>query len=270
MLIFLGVLWFGWWQHSGDVSYGRLNKIPEAVNPGWWVIIAPITLLVLTRFAIPVSTTFIILVTFAGKALDKMLVKSLLGYGVAFLVAWSMYLIIRKVFSTNTEATEPDKAPGSGWVVLQWLSTGFLWSQWLIQDLANIFVYFPRQISPTALAIASVTMLILYAFLIRKKGGAIQKIVTGKTRTTDIRAATLIDLLFGIILFIFKEISDIPMSTTWVFLGLLAGREIAINGLQKMNASKGEKWRQIGMDLGKATLGVAISVLIALLVAKVN
>jgi hypothetical protein len=31
------------------------------------------------------------------------------------------------------------------WMVLQWISTGFLWSQWLIQDLANIFVYVPRQ-----------------------------------------------------------------------------------------------------------------------------
>lgn len=273
MLIFLGVLWYGWWRYGGDVSYGRLNKIPDTINPGWWVMIAPITLLVLTRFAIPVSTTFIILVTFASKALDKMLVKSLLGYAVAFVVALLLYFLIRKLVVDRSNKAQPPKGDdhvGKQWIVLQWLSTGFLWSQWLIQDLANIFVYFPRQISAPALLIASAVMVVLYGVLIRQKGGNIQKIVTSKTQTTEIKAATLIDLLFGVILFIFKEVSDIPMSTTWVFLGLLAGREIAINGLRKMNESGGEKWRQIGTDLGKAAFGVAISVLIALLVAKLS
>ncbi|MEL6973478.1 MAG: hypothetical protein AAFO02_25200, partial [Bacteroidota bacterium] len=36
------------------------------------------------------------------------------------------------------------------------------------------------------------------------------------------------DFLYALILLFFKEFSNVPMSTTWVFLGLLAGREIAI------------------------------------------
>ena len=46
--------------------------------------------------------------------------------------------------------------------------------------------------------------------------------------TQDTRSATIIDFIYGLILLIFKEWSNMPMSTTWVFLGLLAGREVAL------------------------------------------
>jgi hypothetical protein len=39
----------------------------------------------------------------------------------------------------------------------------------------------------------------------------------------------MINLFFAFILFYFKEASKVPMSTTWVFLGLLAGREIGMS-----------------------------------------
>lgn len=52
--------------------------------------------------------------------------------------------------------------------------------------------------------------------------------VTSKTMTADIRSATVIDLIYGEILLVFKAWSNLPMSTTWVFLGLLAGRELAM------------------------------------------
>ena len=38
----------------------------------------------------------------------------------------------------------------------------------------------------------------------------------------------MVDGVYFIILLVFKEWSKIPMSTTWVFVGLLAGREIAM------------------------------------------
>ena len=37
-------------------------------------------------------------------------------------------------------------------------------------------------------------------------------------------------LLYFIIL---KELNDLPMSTTWVFVGLLCGRELAISTMNK-------------------------------------
>ena len=98
-----------------------------------------------------------------------------------------------------------------------------------------------------------------------------------KTNTADIRSATFIDLMFGVLLLCFKEMNKIPMSTTWVFLGLLAGREYVLrlkfqgktidNGLQE--ESEGTR-ASVGLlsavhvmvlkDLAKALLGLAVSI----------
>ena len=53
-----------------------------------------------------------------------------------------------------------------------------------------------------------------------------------------------------------------PMSTTWVFLGLLAGREVAYR-LSDRESLKGA-WQMIGSDLLKATIGLLVSVVIAI------
>lgn len=46
---------------------------------------------------------------------------------------------------------------------------------------------------------------------------AIQNIIDTKTGVADIRSATIIDFIYATILLVFKEWSNIPMSTTWVF-----------------------------------------------------
>ena len=64
--------------------------------------------------------------------------------------------------------------------------------------------------------------------------------------------------------------SSFPLSTTWVFLGLLAGREFAlrIKELQCKttftNQTNGSVAMVIGSDLGKATVGLMVSLLVAL------
>ena len=58
-------------------------------------------------------------------------------------------------------------------------------------------------------------------------GGPIQAVLRTKTNSSDLRSATLIDLLFGLCLLYKAFISSFPLSTTWVFLGLIGGRELA-------------------------------------------
>ena len=55
-----------------------------------------------------------------------------------------------------------------------------------------------------------------------------------------------------------------PMSTTWVFLGLLAGREIALT-LNLKHRSKKELSQTIYRDAGKAFLGSVVAIGLALL-----
>ena len=266
------VLVYGWVAHSGDVSYGRLEAIPVPDHFSWVYCVPPFVLLLLTRWGVPVSTTFLTLTIFAPKALESMLLKSLLGYATAFVVAIIVYKLVTRSLESRFNRTEGPTSPW--WIVAQWCSTGFLWSQWLIQDLANIYVFLPRDpVSRTPdLAvgwfIVSIAVILgLLAFIFYNHGGSIQKVVLTKTNTTDIRSATFVDLIYGIVLFVFKELSHIPMSTTWVFVGLLAGREIAIAWNEK-HRSRQEVSRLVLSDFAKILAGLVVSVALALLLPK--
>jgi hypothetical protein len=68
--------------------------------------------------------------------------------------------------------------------------------------------------------------------------------------------------MFATILFFFKEMNNIPMSTTWVFLGLIAGREIAFTILDKVRPV-GDTAMIVFKDAGKALMGLGISVVLA-------
>ena len=259
--ILVGVLLYGWIVNSGDPSYGRLAKFPEPTGGlNWLHIGAPLILLLLTRWGIPVSTTFLVLSVFAPGNIESMLSKSLLGYLVAFVVAIVLYTMLRKFMSSFLAPINAERS--KQWVVLQWAATAFLWSQWLVQDLANIFVFLPRELSLNWLLFGTVILVAMQGYTFYQKGGAIQEIVRSKQAVTDIRAATLIDLSYGLILLFFKELSAIPMSTTWVFLGLLAGREIAIT-LHMDSTDRVRARKLILADATKAGLGLVISVALA-------
>ena len=267
------ILVYGWHVNGGDVSYGRLigdaaegfdisnPRYPHPNPMVWWYVLPPAVLLCITRLGIPVSTTFMILTFFAPGNLGPMLIKSVSGYAVAFLAAIIGYLFIAKSIEKHFLDHPLERSPASKrwWTLAQWSATGFLWSQWLIQDFANIYVYLPRKLGLPELVLSLVVLLGLLAYIFYQRGGAIQKIVLSKRNTTDIRSATIIDLLFGLILLFFKEISSIPMSTTWVFIGLLAGREYALTMRIDKKVS-GKIHRMISFDFGKVSLGLVVSV----------
>ncbi|MEM9387951.1 MAG: hypothetical protein AAGA68_23050 [Pseudomonadota bacterium] len=278
--IIVAIMVWGFFTLDGDIAFGRLNTIPyPQTGIQWWHAVPPLFLLALTQLGIPVSTTFMVLTMFAvtgGAAtegvLQSMLTKSALGWLVAFASGALLYALISRTFERWIRRTG-DRPPGVHWAILQWSSTAFLWSQWLMQDLANIFIYLPREtvqladgvqvsFTPTLLLFATGTMLVLHAYVFATRGGEIQKIVLTKTHTTDIRAATLIDFVYGCVLFYFKQLNDIPMSTTWVFLGLLAGRELAIAVLTDLRGRRAAL-KDVGTDVVRAMIGLLVSVALA-------
>lgn len=267
---------YGWYAYGGDVSYARLVgdaakghsiENPKYADPhnipnfGWVYLLPPLVLLVITRLGIPVSTSFLILTFFNPKNLYDMVVKSMSGYLVAFVAAIVLYMFITKSLEKRFAGSELKGKEQKWWTIAQWFSTGFLWTQWLIQDFANIYVYLPRSLDGGSLVISLVILLGLLAYIFYSKGGAIQGIVKAKTNTADIRSATFVDLSYGVVLYFFKELNNIPMSTTWVFLGLLAGREIALRYNLTKEVPK-ETLADLGRDLAKVFLGLAISIIL--------
>lgn len=219
---------YGWYSYNGDVSYGRLAKYAFIENMTWPYLLPPLVLMLLTRTGIPVSTTFMVLTFFKPSGLLDMTLKSLLGYALAFVLAILIWQVITRLLEKRFIYNETTPSEKRVWTTLQWVSTGFLWGQWLIQDFANIYVYLPRTLTGNEIVISLALLLLMLGYIFYSQGGKIQRIVKAKTNTVDIRSATIIDFLYALVLLFFKEYSNVPMSTTWVFIGLLAGREIAI------------------------------------------
>ncbi len=258
MILALG---WGWYAYDGDISYGRLNRIPYQ-EIQWYHAVAPAILLLLTRIGIPVSTTFLVLSAFASTVvLEKMLLKSVVGYGLAAMVAYIAWIMVSKFI--NEKFDEVDEKWIAFWRNSVWISSGWLWWVWLSHDVANIAVYLPRQLDITLLLIVMgyFTALLFYIFYIQ--GGPIQKVVLEKTGTRYARSATIINIIYAGVLFYFKELNDLPMSTTWVFVGLLCGRELAIASMNK-EYKFGYVFPLIGKDFLKMIFGLSVSVGIVL------
>jgi len=104
-------------------------------------------------------------------------------------------------------------------------------------------------------------------FTLRSGGGKIQEVVLSKSGTRFARSATIVDLVYAITLLTFKEWNSVPMSTTWVFVGLLCGRELAVHSLYNGDSSSIKVvWPIIAKDFIKILVGLAVSVVLVLLV----
>ena len=260
--VLLFAIWYGWYTYGGDISYGRLNKIPfQEVQ--WYHALAPAVLLALTRVGVPVSTSFLVLSAFASTfVLEKMLMKSMMGYAVAAVAAYVIWIVVSRLLDEAKPVKDNHKVM---WRVAQWVTTGFLWWTWLSHDMANIAVFLPRELDIPLMIMISIVFVGGLAIMLRSGGGKIQQIVLEKHNTRYVRSATIIDLVYFVILYFFKELNDIPMSTTWVFVGLLCGRELAIasfTGKQKFKTV----FPLIGRDFFKMMIGLGASLGIVLLI----
>jgi hypothetical protein len=256
---------YGWWSSgTGDISYGRLTRIPY-VPIEWYHVVAPGILLLLTRMGIPVSTTFLVLSAFASTVvIEDMLIKSVVGYGVAAVVAYVSWICISNWINEKfDEITIKWKI--SFWRNAVWASSGYLWATWLMHDVANIAVYLPRQVDISLLLIVFVYFSILLFYIFYIRGGPIQNVIISKPGPRFARSATIINTIYAVILYYFKELNDLPMSTTWVFVGLLTGRELAISTMNKDYKFK-YIFPLIGKDFIKMVFGLSVSIAIVLII----
>ena len=283
-----------------DISYGRLDKYKEGLETmryQWYYLLPPLVLMSITRAGIPVSTTFMILTLFSlsgipndlhtmlssvfdtDTKLGGMIQKSVMGYIVAFTSAAVIYVAISRLTEQYFINNPLKKNREMAWTVAQWCTTGFLWYQWLTQDLANIYVYLRGgdTLSWVEFGVSMAILLGLLAYIFYSRGGAVQEVVRKKTNTADIRSATFIDLIYGFVLMIFKGekffglgfdlpwTGNLPMSTTWVFIGLLAGREIGMHlNLEGKITKKISK--MVFADLGKVFFGLIVSVVLVFII----
>jgi hypothetical protein len=252
---------YGWYFYDGDIAYERLTQIPYQ-EIKWYHAMAPGVLLLLTRIGIPVSTTFLVLSAFASTVvLEKMLVKSMVGYGVAALSAYLIWVVLERLIDEKKNRISVSHR--RNWRIAQWVTSGWLFFAWLQHDMANIAVFLPRQLSFIQLLMVLGVTIGLLGYIFYTQGGKIQSVVLDKQGTRYVRSATIINVVYIGVLYIFKELNNLPMSTTWVFVGLLAGRELAISTVMS-NYKFVYVFPIIAKDFGKMMLGLGVSVAIVL------
>jgi hypothetical protein len=267
--IFLVTVLFSYLYFDGDVTYQRLLKpdgstnYPHPVNFSFFQIIAPLILLILTRLRMPVSTTFLILSVFSAdtSGITSVIWKSWTGYILAFILSFLVWYLSYKAISKFFKSRKFHRS----WTAVQWVVSGTLWAVWVMQDGANIAVFLPRQLNLFQFSIFAFTIFLGLGLLFYLRGDKIQRVVSEKIRISDVRAATLVDLTYVILLIYKLFISTVPMSTTWVFLGIIGGREIAISLARKKKGKKHRKKavRMILKDFSYAMIGLAVSVALA-------
>lgn len=277
-VLLTAVLLLGWWWGEGDPAWGRLQTFAPLTDLRWIDLLPSLSVLLLTQWGAPVSTSFLVLTAVDQASAQPLLRHSLAGYGLGLavgLLAWGV--LLWRLESTPADQPPEDADAGNPsaaaseppaqaalpfWLALQWITTGWLWSQWLVQDLANIYVYLPRRLGPGAMTGSLAVLLVGLALLIAENGGAIQQRLTSKTNSGDPRSAALLAGIYGLVLFVMGRISSYPLSTTWAFLGLLAGRELALLRLDTRDLRAAVA--SPAQDLLRAALGLGISLAVAL------
>lgn len=264
--ILIVTLAYSWFHYNGDISYGRLSEIPQPSKFSFFELSAPIILLLMTRLQMPVSTTFLLLSVFSSHFIIKqMIIKSILGYILAFICAYGLWSIFSNYFKNHLSKIDK-KSHQRIWRSAQFIVTGFLWSLWIMHDMANIVVFLPRTLSLYQLLLVLSYLFLVVSIVLYIGGGKIQKIVDEKSSINNVYSATIVDVLYLIVLIIFKEISQIPMSTTWVFIGLLGGRELAYQHFIQDLKNNTQATKLIFKDFFRAGLGLIISIVISLMI----
>jgi hypothetical protein len=274
-IIFLMTIGYSWFQYNGDISYQRLQTTGLDQAPtsfSFLQLFAPVVLLILTRMRMPVSTSILLLSAFTTKvsSIGDILAKSFFGYVLAFTAAMIIWSLITRLFDTYAPK---GKNPESWWMPLQWVTSGLLWSVWIMQDMANIVVVLPRNLGVEQFIAVAVYIFLGLGLLFYLKGDKIQGIVNEKKNISDVRAATIVDFVYFLLLYYLKFVSTIPISTTWVFIGLLGGRELAMS-IQEASKKKRlfgirNSLRIVKKDAIYAAIGLIVSIILALAINDV-
>lgn len=262
--IFAATVTYSWLTYGGDVTYNRLATKGFETAPAsfsFLQVAAPLFLLILTRLRIPVSTSILLLTSFATqpKGVAAILSKSLLGYVIAFGAAIVIWVALTRFLERIAQGEAHPR-----WRIFQWITSGTLWSVWIMQDAANVAVYLPRSLSVWEFLAFAGAIVAGLGLLFYSRGEKVQAIVDEKTGLVDVRAATIVDFVYAVIIYTFKEVSQVPMSTTWVFLGLLGGRELAMAYTRRSLRSPGAAFHLMIRDVGYAGVGLAVSLIIAI------
>lgn len=271
--IFVLSILVSWFLTSKEVHYHLLDSInyeEDYINVLF--IFLPILLYFFTKKRIPVSATFLVIPLFANKnTIESMINKTSVSYFLSLITSLVVYNLLYKKYK-NVISNEKENTSKT-WLMAEYVSTGVLWFSWLTVSLCNFVVFLPREFLIYDLLLLSIIGIITIYCILVSNGGEIQKIITQKSDVKNIKTAVIFNTLFSFMLLFIQHINNVPITSTWMFLGVLAGREIAIslntfhlNGALKYKNCLLKIWR----DLSSAILGIILSLIFVYIFNNIN
>jgi hypothetical protein len=264
--LFLLLTFYTWFSSGGYLDSGKLSAVPYNPEHTAFHFLAPILLIFLTYNKIPVSTTFLIFSVFASqKTIGGMLLTTFVGYIVGIILSYSVwsFLLVKFTNKLFTESNAPI------FKIIQWATSGILFMSWAIIGTANMVIFVPRDFDIYSLILFLFLSLGVIAFAIYNRGGPIQELVDEKCNMDNLKTTSITNILYASIILGLVELSPVSFSTTWVFIGLLAGQEMALApATLGIKMSLKEKFlsaqKLITKDIILATIGLILSLLFAM------
>jgi hypothetical protein len=258
--------------YDQEVHFAILDNVtPRQINK--YYLIAPLILLFLTHMGIPTSSTFLMLSVFLGRHdIFNMLTKTAASYFMSFAVsAYILSIILRRHRKYLLNTVPEDKYAGL-WNFLQIISTILLVINWLCFSVSNITVFLPRKLDPHDFLLFMFILLFTLASVLSNRGNRMQEILSSKKNANNVKVNVLINVLFSAVLFIFKVVNNVSIATTFVFLGILAGKEVAIVFSERDILGRTYKKTVLNIlkDINKCILGVCISLVFVVLINFFN
>ena len=118
--------------------------------------------------------------------MGAVLTKSLKGYVIAFVAAMLIWGLVTFLWRRLRSASEDEGPAHPAWRVFQWITTGLLWSVWVMQDAANIAVYLPRSLSGLEFSAFAGAVTLGLGWMFYSGGERIQQIVDEKEKEGDV------------------------------------------------------------------------------------
>lgn len=252
-----------WFIFNGSLDYSFLKNVEYQKDLNIIIIFIPLLLNIFTKYGIPVSATFLIIPLFGSNStVHIMLTKTVTSYFLAFMVAFFVWRTIYKYFKNFIKYEKDDL--NFFWNFMEYITTALVWIAWNILNICVFVVFVDRDFSIYELLAVNIIVIFVIYIIMVNSGGQIEKIIRDKKDNANKKTTAIFNLLFAIILLSLEFFSNVPLTTTWVFLGLLAGRELALSYVEKgIFADKKSKISLVKIikDLNKAIIGIVFSLI---------
>ena len=208
--VFVFVILLSWFFFHKELHFGKLNSIPYDSNINIFHFMSPFLLMYLTSKKVPVSSTLLFATSFSSASiLHTILTKTIqidrFSFLIGFILWKYIYFLLIKKFEKYDWWTRFFEANNDTfWLIMQYVSTALLWLSWLFSNLSSVLIFIPREFDVKSLIILFIFAALIIFYLIDNMGGEMQQLIKNKKNTNNVKSATMINIVYGVLIYIFQ------------------------------------------------------------------